>query len=254
MTTNNHLTVKQPESSQQESASGGNALTVQTHSTIFMEISCTLPQAELAKLYRMIETALPDKTNRIVQFFSAYENEGAGTIAFETAVAAARLIGRRVLYVDTSATKPGFPRKLPDSLGLSLDLLLLTGRPAYEAIVQIAGTDLYFAMLRERQADEFSSASIGAIEKAFETLSHEFDLIIIDSQGIIEDSFGMAMARLADGSVIVVEAERTRLPVAVQSKRLIESGGGRVIGAILNKRRFYIPRLLYRLLYRRSVI
>jgi hypothetical protein len=45
---------------------------------------------------------------------------------------------------------------------------------------------------------------------------------------------------------MVIEAERTRSPVAVQVKETVQQNNGTIIGAIMNKRRYYIPRLLYR--------
>jgi Mrp family chromosome partitioning ATPase len=44
---------------------------------------------------------------------------------------------------------------------------------------------------------------------------------------------------------MVVEAERTRSPIVDQARRSIESNGGRMLGVVLNKRRFHIPRFLY---------
>jgi len=64
----------------------------------------------------------------------------------------------------------------------------------------------------------------------------------------------LALAKLADGSVMIVEAERTRAPVAAECKRLIEASGGRLLGAVMNRRRLYIPDMLYRLLYQRVSI
>ena len=78
--------------------------------------------------------------------------------------------------------------------------------------------------------------------------------ISANSGAILTDAFGMALSKLADGSVMVIEAERTRAPVAAECKRLIEDGGGRLLGAVMNRRRLYIPDYLYRLLYQRVSI
>lgn len=215
-----------------------------------IDLSCRLPHAELTRLYRMIETALPQTPHRIVQFVSAYEGEGAAEIAFETAVITARLIGKRVLYIDTSPAQSLSYRRFPHTLGTPLETLLLTARPPHEAIVQVEGTDLYFAMLHGQGEDGMSQVSLSAIEKTLSHLRLGFDLIVLDSQAVLTEAFGMALAGLVDGSVLVVEAEGTRAPVALECRRLIEAGGGYVIGSVLNRRRLYIPKALYRLLYR----
>jgi Mrp family chromosome partitioning ATPase len=222
--------------------------------SVAIDLSCEFPPNELAKLYRMIEAALPDRTHRIIQFISAYKEEGASEIAFETAVIAARLIGLRVLFIDTATTLADKrKRKLPGSFA-ALETLLLAGGSPYDAIAQAAGTQLYFAMLCNRGQDGLAPVSLNHIGEALEVLRAHFDLIVVDSQAILTDAFGMALSKLADGSVMVVEAERTRAPVASECKRLIENGGGRVLGAVMNRRRLYIPDLLYRMCYNRVSI
>ena len=51
---------------------------------------------------------------------------------------------------------------------------------------------------------------------------------------------------MADATLVVVEAELTRAAVARRLVEQIDDAGGQVIGAVLNKRSFYIPRWLYR--------
>ncbi|MEZ5692234.1 MAG: GNVR domain-containing protein [Rickettsiales bacterium] len=74
--------------------------------------------------------------------------------------------------------------------------------------------------------------------------------IIISSPDLLNDRMGQSLIKLSSGSVLVVEAERTRAPVAGETGRLITSLGGRVISSVLVNRRFYIPNLVYGLLYR----
>lgn len=219
--------------------------------SVSVDLSCRFPFNELTKLYRSIETALSDKPHRIVQFLSAYREEGAGEIAFETAVIAARLIGLRVLFIDTAATLADQKKwRLPRSFS-TLETLLLAGGSPYDAIAQTAGAPLYLAKLCNRGDDGMSPISLSHIGKALENLRLYFDLIIVDSQAILTDAFGMALSKLADGSVMVVEAERTRAPVASECKRMIEAAGGRLLGATMNRRRLYIPDTLYQLFYNR---
>lgn len=217
--------------------------------SVVIDLSIRLPLGELTKLYRNIETALPDKACRVVQFVSAYMEEGADHIAFETAVIAAQMMGKRVLMIDTSATQSSLAAKVPYDIGMPLDTLLLNGRPPYEALARADGTELYFVKLHQREVNGVSAANIHMLEQAIENMKALFDIIIIDSQAVLKDAFGISFAKIADGSILVVEAERTRAPVVRETRRMLESGGGNVIGTVLNKRRFYIPKLLYRILY-----
>ena len=73
----------------------GGALVTQINNSVIVDLSIVLPYGELARLCRGIETALPDLPNRVVQFVSAYAGEGSSTIAFETAVIAAQMMGKK---------------------------------------------------------------------------------------------------------------------------------------------------------------
>ena len=71
-------------------------------------------------------------------------------------------------------------------------------------------------------------------------------LVIIDAPAILSDVTGIALSRKVSGVLLVVEAEKTRAPIIEQARRVIETGGGRVLGVILNKRKHHIPGWIYR--------
>jgi Mrp family chromosome partitioning ATPase len=49
-----------------------------------------------------------------------------------------------------------------------------------------------------------------------------------------------------DGVIMVVESGKTREQVAVRAKKELEEAGGKVLGVVLNKRKFHIPEWIYR--------
>ncbi len=79
---------------------------------------------------------------------------------------------------------------------------------------------------------------------------HNNSWTIITSSGMLHNELGKSLTKMASGSVLVVEAEHTRAPVAQEVKRLIEALGGKVVGTVLVKRQLYIPMWIYNLLYK----
>lgn len=79
---------------------------------------------------------------------------------------------------------------------------------------------------------------------------HNNSWTIITSSGMLRNELGQSLTKMANGSVLVVEAERTRVPVAQEVKRLIDALGGKVVGTVLVKRQLYIPIWIYNLLYK----
>ncbi len=217
--------------------------------TVAIKLALSMPPGQLIALHQAIRNAIPHHT-QVVQFVSAYEGEQVSQIAFETALVAATLIGKRVLFIDTGSEQQGIDPLLAGAVHSSLDVLLQNGGSYHGKVITIAGTRLSYAILRGPENASLTLANPEAIRVMFDNLRQYFDLIILDSAGLLSDVFGTILARQVDGSVLVVAAEHTRAPVAEQTCRTIENSGGRVIGAVLSKRRFHIPLWLYRMLYR----
>jgi Mrp family chromosome partitioning ATPase len=49
-----------------------------------------------------------------------------------------------------------------------------------------------------------------------------------------------------DGVVLVLEAEKTRKPVAENLKNRILQNGGNILGMVFNNRRYHIPESVYK--------
>ena len=77
------------------------------------------------------------------------------------------------------------------------------------------------------------------------SLKNECDYLVIDAQPIRESTSAMYLARLVDGVILVVEAERLRWEVVKQVKDDLEDSKARVLGVVLNKRRYQLPKMLY---------
>jgi len=80
----------------------------------------------------------------------------------------------------------------------------------------------------------------------FEKLRQRFDLILIDSPPATTSPDGLDISPKVDGIVLVVEADKTRWPVAESVKERIKRSGGKILGIVLNKRRYYIPNFIYK--------
>jgi Mrp family chromosome partitioning ATPase len=83
-------------------------------------------------------------------------------------------------------------------------------------------------------------------DKLWDEFRQRFEYVLIDSPPISASSDGLAIVRKVDGVIFVVEAEKTRWPVALAAKEKIVSHGGNILGMVFNKRRFYIPDVVYK--------
>jgi protein-tyrosine kinase len=201
---------------------------------------------DMVNLYRSVLAAFPDSQCRIVQLVSANPGEGTSTVARGLAEAAAAIGNARVLLCDATAGHDAFRhfgmsveiKNLNDVISEGLDLRL--------AIEPIPGRGFAICALADPGAGAHVAVNVDAFDPVLDALRKQFDLIVIDSPPLNRGVLGAALAKKSDGVVVVVEAEKTRIPVVGEARRVIEINGGNVLGVVLNKRRFHVPRFVYR--------
>jgi capsular exopolysaccharide synthesis family protein len=77
-------------------------------------------------------------------------------------------------------------------------------------------------------------------------LRSEFDFVLIDAPPINHYADATLIGELADGVMLVLEADSTRREVARKAKQILAAANVRLIGVVLNKRTFPIPAFIYR--------
>jgi capsular exopolysaccharide synthesis family protein len=87
-----------------------------------------------------------------------------------------------------------------------------------------------------------------AIETILGTLRERYDYVILDGAPVKNYSDSCFLGSKVDGTIIVVEAGKTRKETARGTKRQLERHGAKVLGTVLNKKRNYIPMFLERFL------
>lgn len=217
---------------------------------IELEYTALLPNEKLTVLCQSIDKALPPPAHSIIHFVSPYGREGAGIIAFETALVSATQNGKRVLFVELSQSRDRVRRALSESLDFTFRLS--TDKTPRIPLAWVKGTSLYYTNLYLDSQSPISPVNSAFLKDWLDQLKPAYDQIILHVESGMASNLGASCAGLADGVIIVLEAERTRWPVARQLKEMIDVSGGRIIGTVLNRQRHYIPRWLYSLLFKRE--
>jgi len=88
----------------------------------------------------------------------------------------------------------------------------------------------------------------GSMKARVAELRKEFDYVLLDSPPLNTYSDGIAMGQLADGLVLVLEANSTRREAAARVTENLRAAQIKILGAVLNKRTFPIPETFYNLL------
>ena len=217
--------------------------------SVAVDLHTAYPEAELTKLLGSLGHMLADHACPAIHFISAYEGEGGGDIAFETALAAARQSGKRTLFLNMNSAPGKSYLQLSQKALVSIDAYFRAESPHGSPLLSVHGTSLFYADFSKSVLNLASVLDTSFLRALIQGLKENFDLIVISSSGAMLRSAPSMLCPLVDGNVLVIEAERTRSPVAEALKNQVESGGGRVLGAVLNRRQFHIPYWIYKRLF-----
>jgi Mrp family chromosome partitioning ATPase len=79
-------------------------------------------------------------------------------------------------------------------------------------------------------------------------LRESFDHVMFYAPPVGRFPDAMLLGQLADGIILIIEAENTKRQEATRAKETIESANVRLLGAVLDNRKFPIPEAIYRYL------
>ncbi|HET7224721.1 MAG TPA: CpsD/CapB family tyrosine-protein kinase [Candidatus Eisenbacteria bacterium] len=191
---------------------------------------------EMTTLRVSLEAALLDHVPRVIMFVSSQGGEGTTAIASQFAFTVAQDRRLRVLIVDAHARRPAFDRAHgPD------------GSLAHPIAAGAAGGGESVDVL-PLAAEHRDSAMIapGVARDVVAALGPAYDWVLFDGPPVLESPDAATLAAIADGTVIVVHAGRTKRPVLARTVDLLRKTGARPLGTVLNRRRLEIPEFIYR--------
>jgi protein-tyrosine kinase len=201
-------------------------------------------EVAMTTLYQNIESRLSHNRKRIIQFIAAQSGEGTTTVAVNFARFADSRLGKKVVLLEGDLAHSGLV--FSPNHRISLTEAVQHGDRAIKFIDALKDNDVTIicAAPDENQLLHFLQSEEGP--EVWAGLKTIFDLIVINSPPISASAVGLAFCSHADGVILVLEAERTREPVAEHAKELIEKSGGNILGVVFNKRRYYIPKSIYK--------
>jgi len=210
--------------------------------------SLSLLVEEYQRMKHKITHSDPTLVMKAILFSSPGRGEGNSTVLIQFARTLAAE-GNRVLLVDGNLRVPSLHKAfhLPRENGLTE---LIFSRSPFRNISQFLKQTTLDNLWVITSGNTFPNpASIlesSYLEILIDEVKGHFDWILFDSPPVTSYSDSVALARAVDGVVLVVQAEKTRWEVVQEIQGRLEHGGGRILGVVLNKRRFHIPNWLYK--------
>lgn len=182
---------------------------------------------------------------RLIAITSCSEGEGVSTVASSFAVTLA-LHGDRVLLVDANFLHPSVHQIFKVNLSPGLGEVLLDGMDGTGAIQPSDIQNLFVLSAGEMKNDPIPKYESQEFVELLNTLKREYSFVVFDMLPMQRSgNYVVRLARLVDGVILVVETERVRWQVVQWANERLVKAEANVLGAVLNKREFHVPRWLY---------
>ncbi len=201
---------------------------------------------DYASVASRIELVMANEMRRTVVIAGTGRRAGASTIAIGISSILATTGRSPVLLVDANLRNPILHRKfkVPREPGLT-DLVRGGAKPG-EVVHATAVPNLGLVTVGSETKVPQAFFQQPTFRECLESWASDYTYVILDSApfGAVADPTNLA--RMASGVVLVVEAGRTVREVAAETTDDLRRAGIRVFGAVLNRRRFYVPDWIYR--------
>jgi capsular exopolysaccharide synthesis family protein len=189
-----------------------------------------------------------EKHMQVLAIAGSHDSEGASTVAANLAATLARPGDGQVLLIDADLRHPSVHRIFESRLSPGLTDIITNGHSIEDVIVPSPVKNLHILSTGAADGNPSEIFDSNAFTDLFNSIKKDYRFVVIDLPAVNEASWAVRLARLSDGVGLVVEAERSRWEVVQRTKELLAQSNANVLGVVINKRRFYIPRLLYRTL------
>ena len=199
----------------------------------------------LLSITAAVNAYVVEKGSLVLAIYGSQAGEGTSTVSRELAIALSRSPTNNILLIDGTSGQTNqashFDTKFVESLWS-------TARGAPIRTVRLTlprGGAIDLAGLLIDDADD-AEVDLRLLPQLFNRLRNVFNVIILDCPPVMSAAGYVSASALADSCLLVVEANRTRVPVVRRAMEEIEAAGGKLQGVVLNKRKHYIPSWIYR--------
>ncbi|HUN40884.1 MAG TPA: hypothetical protein VMU81_11375 [Acetobacteraceae bacterium] len=205
-----------------------------------------LSTGELVKLHHTLAEAMNTGSGVVCQFIAPESGAGTEDVVYDLAYISAAWLGKRVLFVNGT----GMQIDPKDHYATRRREPSLTHDQEFDdvesTITRVVGLDLYRMTMPSMRGALDLAPTVKRLPDFLGRLREAFDLVVIASPAATDAPMGVLLSRFVDGNILVLEAGKTRAPVATELRNSLTASGGMVVGAVLTRYRSAAPKFLQR--------
>jgi succinoglycan biosynthesis transport protein ExoP len=203
------------------------------------------PHAEIAKLVqRLFSPAGSVDAPKLVSFSGISRDDRSGWICARAAEALAERADASVCVVDANPWSPQLHLHFAAANSYGLTDALAENGPVRNFAVPLGRPNHW--LIPAGSVRSGAGYSLERCRERFAELRESFEHVLISAPALSREAEATFLAQLADGVVLIVEANQSRREAVRRLKEQLESAEVRLLGAVLDQRVFPIPEKLYR--------
>jgi protein-tyrosine kinase len=199
--------------------------------------------------YEILKTNLlsryPDGSLKTILFTGSAKGNGVSTTVINFAITLAKDSQRGILLLEVNLRAPNFHKlfKIDHVHGLSD---LITNNGEMTSPIKIDLGNLYVLGCGERHSEPIALFESRQFDEFLKVMRERFDYVILDAPPVHDFPENLILSSKVDGVILVIESGKTRRHAAIKAKKKLEEAGAKLLGIILNKRKYYIPEFIYK--------
>jgi capsular exopolysaccharide synthesis family protein len=193
-----------------------------------------------------LHTQHPGESIKTIMFTGATHGGGATTTAVNFAKTLIRDYQVRVLLIDANMRTPKLRELFNISIDQGLTDIILDNNAKPYKVINCDPSYLFVLATGGNYVGPVSLFESERFDAFLRNARQEFDYVILDSAPMPSFAEARVLCEKVDGVVLVVESGKLRRQVALRAKKELEDSGAKILGVVLNKRKYHIPEWLYR--------
>jgi Mrp family chromosome partitioning ATPase len=183
---------------------------------------------------------------RVVVFAGTEPGTGVTWVTARVAEALASRVAASVCIVDANLRAPGMHQQMGTANQVGLSDALLIPDPIRNFSRQLNPSNLWLISAGSSPESQQGLLASDRMRLRIQELRSEFDFILIDTASLAASNAAIGLGALSDGVVLVLKANSSRRESATQAVADFQSSNAKVLGAVLNQRKFPIPSKIYK--------
>ena len=183
------------------------------------------------KLRSNLQYSLIEKGLKTILITSPNDNEGKTTVASRMADEFSK-IDKSVVLVDCNFRHPSIAAKfkIRNEAGLSN---AIREDKELKWVIEQYSENLSIIPAGNMLSGSTEILASDQLKKIIRILRESYDVIILDSPSILKFTDAQILSTMADATVLVVKAEKTKINDCEESKQLLDNIGSKIAGTVL---------------------